>query len=310
MTPNPQTAEPLSLECPTAQRRPHPLLSRLLAPPCHFNPNHLSRAVKDTTILITGASFGIGRSLAVQLGRTGAQLILAARNFDRLSALATEIRAGGGHAVAYAVDLRDPAAIDVFLADLEQQNLIVDIVVHNAGKSIRRLITQSLDRCHDFRRTMAVNYLGPVQLQLALLPGMLRRGRGHIVSVSTLAVRLPPAPRWAAYTASKGAFDIWMHSAGTELKRSGIACTSVYLGLVHTGMSAPTKGYERMPGQTPDEAAAVICRALITRPRTIAPWWLGPLRLLAPWWEGPIHWLQSRLLLRDDDKTATRKSAQ
>jgi NAD(P)-dependent dehydrogenase (short-subunit alcohol dehydrogenase family) len=268
---------------PTA--RPHPLLSRLLAPRGSKDNARLARAVAGKVILVTGASFGIGRALALRLGQAGACVLLAARSEPELEAVAGEIRSAGGEARACALDLSDPAAVAAFGARLGAEGVVVDVVVHNAGKSIRRLIGDSLDRAHDFSRTMAVNYLGPVQLQLALLPAMMAKQGGHIVSVSTVGVRLPPAPRWAAYTASKSAFDLWMGAASPELAAYGIACTSIYLGLVHTRMSAPTERYRTMPGMTAEEAADVVCRALIARPRRVEPRWLCPLRILSPWFE-------------------------
>jgi NAD(P)-dependent dehydrogenase (short-subunit alcohol dehydrogenase family) len=269
-------------------KRPHPLLSCLLAPRGSTDAAALARAVRGKVVLLTGASFGIGRALAVRLGQAGAKLLLAARTGEALDTLAGEINAAGGDARGYPLDLGDPAAIDALATRLAAESVVVDVVIHNAGKSIRRLIADSLDRAHDFSRTIAVNYLGPVRLQLALLPGMMAKRGGQIVAVSSLGVRLPPAPRWAAYTAAKSAFDVWLRAARPELDVHGITCSSVYLGLVHTRMSAPTEHYRDMPGLTADQAALVVCRALVQRPRRIEPWWVGPLRVLAPWCEGLV----------------------
>jgi NAD(P)-dependent dehydrogenase (short-subunit alcohol dehydrogenase family) len=284
--------------------RPHPVLSRLLAPRGLTDAEALARAVSGKVVLITGASFGIGRALALRLGRAGAKLLLVARTANALGALAEEIAAAGGVARACPLDLADPDAVDAFAGQLLSEPVVADVVVHNAGKSIRRLLVDSLDRPYDFSRTIAVNYLGPVRLQLALLPAMLAARRGHLVSVSSLGVRLPAAPRWSAYTAAKSAFDVWLRSARPELAAYGIATTSIYLGLVHTRMSAPTESYRDLPGLTADEAAAVVCRALVTRPRSIAPWWVAPLRLLSPWCEGLLDRIFSRRLRRE---LATRK---
>lgn len=262
-------------------KRPWPLLSRLLAPLGNGNEAQLRRAVAGKTILVTGASRGIGAALALRLGRAGAHLVLAARTTADLQSLREAMVAAGGTAQVVALDLCDPAQVAQAAAEILSLCGPVDVVVHNAGKSIRRSLLDSLDRMRDFDRTMAVNYLGPVQLQLALLPGMLSRGGGQIVNVSTLAVRLPPAPRWSAYTASKGAMDLWMAANAPELAVQNISTTSVYFGLVHTQMSAPTEMYRTMPGLTADEAAQVLCRALISQPRRISPWWLPLLRGLS-----------------------------
>jgi NAD(P)-dependent dehydrogenase (short-subunit alcohol dehydrogenase family) len=254
------------------------------------------------TVLVTGASFGIGEALALRLGAAGARVLLAGRTEARLEELALKVTQAGGEGRPFAFDLANPD--EVARAGGEIAQVGVDVVVHNAGKSIRRSLGRSLDRPHDFQRCMAVNYLGPVALQLALLPRMLERGTGHIVSVSSVGVRLPPAPRWAAYLASKTAFDVWMGAIAPELRLRAIRCTSIYLGLVHTRMSAPTPLYRNMPGQTPDEAAQVICRALVRKPRRTGPWWLPPVRCLALPLGPPLEWLQARLFARGSDSAA------
>ena len=117
---------------------------------------------------------------------------------------------------------------------------------------------------------------------------MCKRGQGHVVNVSTIGTRIPPGPRWAAYQASKGAFDTFFRSAAVELRPRGVTATSVYMALIHTRMSAPTPIFRYVPGQTPEEAADVICRAIVKRPRVIAPWWASAADILTtagrtPW---------------------------
>ena len=289
-----------------AHRRPHALLSRLLAPRGCSRLPLLREAVAGKVVLLTGASYGIGAALARRLGRAGATVLLAARSQEQLQVLAGEIVKAGGRAEAIPLDLADPAQIAAQAEAIQRAHGAVDIVIHNAGKSIRRSLSLSLSRAHDFQRCMAVNYLGPVQLQLALLPGMLARGSGHIIAVSTVGVRLPPAPRWSAYLSAKAAFDVWLGCAAPELRRSGIATTSVYLGLVHTRMSAPTPTLRNMPGQTADEAAQVLCRALIRRPRRCGPWWLVPVGWLAWPLATPLEWVHGWLFERSKDSPAAR----
>ena len=289
-------------------RRPHAFLSWLLAPRGCGRVPPLRRAVAGKVVLLTGASFGIGAALARRLGAAGATVLLAARSGTALEALAGEIRAAGGRAEAIVLDLTDPAQITARAGAIQEKYGGVDILIHNAGKSIRRSLALSLDRPRDFQRCMDINYAGPVRLQLALLPGMLARGSGHIVSVSTVGVRLPAAPRWSAYLSSKAAFDTWLGSAAPELRREGIATTSVYLGLVHTRMSAPTPTLRTLPGQTPDEAARVLCRALIRRPRRCGPWWLFPVGWLAWPLATPLEWVHGWLFGRGQDSPAARGS--
>lgn len=272
------------------------LLSRILAPAGCSDPDRLREAVQGKVVLLTGASFGIGAALALRLGAAGARLLIAARSAGPLEEVRDQVLQAGGFAQSYPLDLAHPEQVDAVAQEILSDHGHVDIVIHNAGKSIRRPLMQSLDRAHDFQRCMSVNYLGPVRLQLALLPSMIARRRGHIVNVSSVGVRLPAAAHWAAYIASKSAFDLWIGAAVPELRPQGIVCTSVYLGLVHTRMSAPTKAYASMPGQSADQAACVLCRALIRKPRSLSPWWLEPLHWLSPPLERPLEWAQTRLL--------------
>lgn len=288
----PRSLRVMKFQETSALDQPHPLLSKLLAPCGYYDEAKLRKRLYNKTVLVTGSSRGIGRALSLRLARAGARVLLASRSGGELIDVCEEISREGGKAWTYEIDLRDPKRIDELAKEIIDQHGAVDIVVHNAGKSIRRSIYNSLDRMHDFERTIKVNYLGPVQLQLLLLPSMIKKGRGHIVNVSTIGVRLPPAVFWAAYIASKAAFDSWMGSVAPELKASGISCSRIHLGLVHTAMSAPTKSYASLPGQTPDQAASVLCRAIVERPRTLGPWWLGPARAAAMAIEPAFDWWQ------------------
>ena len=166
----------------------------------------------------------------------------------------------------------------------------IDIVVNNAGKSIRRSVALSYNRFHDWKRTIGVNYLGPVRLLLALLPEMRRRRSGHIVNVSTFGVRVPPGPRWGAYQASKAAFDTWFRTLGIEVRADGVATSTIYLSLVYTRMSAPTPTLQGLPGMYPEQAAGVIAGAIVRKTRDVAPWWLLPLQVLGVIFRRPIEW--------------------
>jgi NAD(P)-dependent dehydrogenase (short-subunit alcohol dehydrogenase family) len=246
------------------------LRSRLLNTHRDVTDQELERTVAGKLVLVTGASHGIGRALSERLARAGAELLMVARSQDVLEQLAAEL---GPRAHPYPADLSVPDDVARLLSELQTSFPTPDFVVSNAGKSIRRSISDSYDRMHDFTRTIAINYLGPVQLLLGLLEPMRERGSGHIVNVSTLGVLLPPAPRWAAYISSKAAFDVWLRSTAAEIARDGVTATSVYMGLVHTRMSAPTDDFNNVPGLKPEQAAGVICQALVHRPSRIAPWW-------------------------------------
>lgn len=252
--------------------RKYTITEHLLFPACNYDAEKLNVLLKGKTVLITGASYGIGECLARALATTGAHLLLVARTQDKLEALKRELEQPRCKVSIYATDLTRPEEVQQLADKLRMLPMGVDIVVNNAGKSIRRSIHESLDRYHDATRTMGVNYLGPVQLLLALIPS-LKNNKGHVINVSAMNVMLAPAPYWAVYQASKTAFDQWLRCVAPELKICGVACTSIYLPLVRTRMIAPTRGYDRMPAMSPEHVAAIACKYMTTRRRSYAPWW-------------------------------------
>jgi NAD(P)-dependent dehydrogenase (short-subunit alcohol dehydrogenase family) len=235
----------------------------------------LRGAVSGKVVLVTGASYGIGEAASRRLSAAGATVLLVARSTDRLDELSAEIARSGGRAHAHPTDLSDLTAVDGLAAQVLEDHGQVDVIVNNAGKSIRRSIELSYERFHDFQRTIDVNYLGPVKLLLALLPSMRERGEGHLVNVSSLGVRVPPAPRWAAYQASKAAFDVFFRTLAVEAAVDGVTTTSIYMGLVRTRMSAPTPVFRYVPGMSPKQAAELVCKAIVDKPKVISPWWVG-----------------------------------
>jgi NAD(P)-dependent dehydrogenase (short-subunit alcohol dehydrogenase family) len=251
------------------------------------DPDKLRRAVSGKTVLVTGASYGIGEATARKMAAAGATVLVVARSAEKLEDVAAAINAGGGRAVAYPTDLTDEAAIGELTKRVTEDHGPVDIVVSNAGKSLRRSLHQQYDRPHDFQRTIDINYLGPIWLLLGLLPAMREHGSGHIVNVSSVGVRVAPGPQWGAYQASKGAFDRWLRSVAPELHVDGVDVTSVYFALVRTRMIAPTPILGRLPGLSADEAADAIAKAVIERPRTNEPPWVWPAELASVLLAGP-----------------------
>ncbi|WP_084514800.1 SDR family NAD(P)-dependent oxidoreductase [Nocardia acidivorans] len=245
--------------------------ARLIGPRGIADPARLRREVDGKIAVITGASHGVGAESARLLGAAGATVVLGARSMDELEAIATEIKAAGGTAVAIRLDLADPASITDFADEILHRFGRVDYLVHNAGKSLRRSIHLSYDRPKDLTATAGANYLGPMRLTLALLPSMRARRSGHIVNVSTVGVLFPVAPKWGFYLSSKAGFDVWMRAVGMEARPDGVTLTTIYAGLMHTRMSAPSRWMSALPGQTPAEAATVIARALIAKPRFMIP---------------------------------------
>jgi NAD(P)-dependent dehydrogenase (short-subunit alcohol dehydrogenase family) len=265
------------------------IVEALVNPPRVSDPERLRRAVAGATVLVTGASFGIGEATARKLADAGATVLLAARSADKLDELVEEITAGGGRAVSYPADISDEEAVTDLAKRILDEHGAPDIVVNNAGKSIRRSLHDQYERPHDFDRTIGINYLGPIRLLLGLLPAMRLRRTGHIINVSSVGVRTPPGPRWGAYQASKGAFDMWLRSVAAELHADGVDVTTIYMGLIRTRMIAPTESLRNVPGLDPDQAADIIAKAIIERPRTIAPWWLWPAEVATVLLRSPVE---------------------
>jgi NAD(P)-dependent dehydrogenase (short-subunit alcohol dehydrogenase family) len=239
----------------------------------HLDPDlHKDRsfegAVNGRTVVITGASSGIGRAAALKVAAAGGVPILVARSLDKLEAVRDEITAAGGSACAYSCDLSDTGAIEALVERLLDDHARIDVLVNNAGRSIRRSVALSYDRFHDYERTIGLNYLGPVKLMLGLLPHMRRQGGGHVVNVSSIGVQANP-PRFSAYVASKAALDAFTRVVSTETVGDGVTFTTIHMPLVRTPMIAPTKLYDSFPTISPDQAADLICEAIRARPKQI-----------------------------------------
>jgi len=219
------------------------------------------------TVLVTGASSGIGEATAYAVARTGATVLLLARRADELERVRQEIEETGGRASAYPCDLTDGDAVDALVERVLAEHGAVDYLVNNAGRSIRRSLELTQDRFHDFERTMAINYFGPVRLTMGLLPAMREQGFGHVVNVLSWGVQMK-APKFSAYLASKSALDTWSRIAGRETYGDGVTFTNMRFALVRTAMSAPTEAYAGR-GASPEQAAARVVRALEDRPLTV-----------------------------------------
>jgi NAD(P)-dependent dehydrogenase (short-subunit alcohol dehydrogenase family) len=230
---------------------------------------NLRRALSDKVVVITGASSGIGYAVAQRVGATGAVTILVARSVEKLEELRDQIAAAGGTPHIYPTDLSNPDACKAMIDEVIADHGHIDVLLNNAGKSIRRSVMQSLDRFHDFERTMQLNYFGAIALIMAVLPGMRERGDGHIINISSIGAQSYP-PRFAAYVASKAALDAFSRCLGPEVIGHGIAITEVHMPLVRTPMIAPTSIYRSFPTISPEEAADMVVGAMITRPHEVS----------------------------------------
>jgi NAD(P)-dependent dehydrogenase (short-subunit alcohol dehydrogenase family) len=234
-----------------------------------FGTVSLEKAVRGRVVMVTGASSGIGHSAALKMADAGANVLLVARSAEKLEEIRSQIEDGGGTAHVHAGDLSDMDDIDRMSDEVLAQHGHVDILVNNAGRSIRRSIALSYDRFHDYERTMQLNYFGAVKLILRLLPVMRERKSGHIINVSSIGVQTN-TPRFSAYVASKAALDAFTRCVASEIVDDNVHTTVIYMPLVRTPMIAPTKMYRRFPTITPEEAADMICEAVIHRPKRIA----------------------------------------
>lgn len=235
-----------------------------------LRPKSLRNAVEGRVVLVTGASSGIGRATALKVGQAGGIVLLVARTADALENLRNEIKASGGTAYAYPCDLSDLDQIDALVEQVLDAHGAVDILVNNAGLSIRRKARNSFDRFHDFQRPMQLNYFAAVKLASGLLPAMTDRRTGQVVNISSWAVQVRPS-RFSGYTASKAALEAWSDCVQGEVLDDGIVFTNIRMPLVRTPMIQPTKIYRRVPALSPEQAAQVVCDAMVTRSRRVSP---------------------------------------
>jgi NAD(P)-dependent dehydrogenase (short-subunit alcohol dehydrogenase family) len=234
-----------------------------------FKDRTLRGTVEGKVCVITGGTSGIGLATAEKLADAGAILVIGARKKERLMEVAAELEARGGNVHAYQCDFADMDDCDRFVKTVLDNHGHVDVLVNNAGRSIRRSLALSFDRFHDFERTMQLNYFGSVRLIMGFAPAMLERRRGHVVNISSIGV-LTNAPRFSAYVASKSALDTFSRCAAAEWSDRNVTFTTINMPLVKTPMIAPTKIYDSVPTLTPDEAAEMVADAIVYRPKRIA----------------------------------------
>ncbi len=233
-----------------------------------FKDSSFEGAVNGKTVIITGASSGIGQAAAMKIARAGGIPILVARSKDKLDEVKRDIERAGGVAYTYSCDIADNDSVDAFFEQAFADHASIDMLVNNAGRSIRRSVALSYDRFHDYERTIQLNYLGTIRMIIKLLPHMRERGSGHIVNVSSIGVQTNP-PRFSAYVASKAALDAFTRVASTETIGDNVTFTTIHMPLVKTPMIAPTKIYDSFPTITPDEAADLVCEAIRAKPKQL-----------------------------------------
>lgn len=181
--------------------------------------------------IVTGASSGIGRQVALDLAGRGATVVAVARRADRLEELVAGCRRSADGCWARPADLADPEVPAAVVREVEERHGRVDVVVNNAAIPMRVHGTRLT--VGDVEAAMAVNFLAPVRLALAALPGMLGRGAGHIVNVASVAGRVG-SPRESAYSASKFALVGWSEAMASDLVGTGVRVHLVIPGPIDT----------------------------------------------------------------------------
>lgn len=216
----------------------------------------------NRTVIVTGASGGIGWALALQLAKQGARVGAIARRADRLAALTAET-AGTPGTVATAVgDVGDRESIQSAVQTLTEKLGPVDVMIANAGVGVPSGADPM--QVDNVETMMRVNFFGVVYSFEAVLPGMLNRGSGHLVAISSMAA-YKGLPGSAGYCASKAAVSTYCEGLRIELRRRGVAVTTVCPGFIDTPMTA--KNDRAMPFlMSADRAAGRILRALERRP--------------------------------------------
>jgi NAD(P)-dependent dehydrogenase (short-subunit alcohol dehydrogenase family) len=233
------------------------------------NERNMRAALEGRVVVITGASSGIGEATAKALARSGGHLMLVSRTKEKLDELKGQIEAEGGKAWVYPTDLSDTDACGEMIEQVVKDHGHVDILINNAGRSIRRSVEESYDRFHDFQRTMQLNYFGAVKLILGVLPSMVAQERGQIINISSIGAQAFP-PRFAAYVASKSALEGFSRCLAPEVAHHGITVTNVHMPLVQTPMIAPTSFYSNFPIIEAEEAAEMVVEAILRRPQELS----------------------------------------
>jgi short-subunit dehydrogenase len=234
--------------------------------------------------MITGASSGIGRGLAIELGRRGAKLGLVARRADVLAEVIREIEAAGSKAIALPVDVQDAGSMSAAAEKLRAELGPIDIMIANAGIGPTRHASE-IDAA-EIAGVINVNVIGASNSAAAVIPAMVARGSGQLVVISSLAA-YRGLPKSAAYCASKAAVSAFFESLRLDLMPKGIAVTIIHPGFIKTPLTSGRNA--RMPFLMElDDAVPKMLRAIGERRKRYSfPWQLASLvrlSLILPFW--------------------------
>jgi NADP-dependent 3-hydroxy acid dehydrogenase YdfG len=220
----------------------------------------------DKIVLVTGASRGIGRAIALRFAKAGADLVLAARNLEELQELGSEIQEMGRRFLIIPTDLRDPAQIHVLARQAFEQFGRIDILINNAGIGFWAPVTElTLDQ---YGEMFDVNMRAVFLLTQVALPQMIERGNGHIVNIASTSSRWT-YPEGTLYCASKFALLGFNEALAKELRTTGVRVTAVCPGQVNTylGGSGPKTWEEDM--LSGEDVAELALQAVTLPPHAI-----------------------------------------
>lgn len=222
--------------------------------------------------MITGASSGIGRGLALELARRSAKVGLVARRAEALQGIVTEIKALGGEAIALPADVQNASVIRSAAEHLRSELGPIDVLIANAG--IASTSDAAELRAGEVAGVISVNVIGAANCVAAVVPEMVAGGKGHLVVISSLAA-YRGLPKSAAYCASKAAVSSFFESLRVDLGPRGIDVTIIHPGFIKTALTAGRRA--QMPFLMElDDAVDKICRAIERRQKSYAfPWQLA-----------------------------------
>ena len=226
----------------------------------------------DKTVMITGASSGIGRGLALAIAARGARLGLVARRQNLLDEIVNPLRLRGEKAYAITADVRDADAMEAAADRIRAQLGPIDVLIANAGIGTATHISQ-LDPVH-VANVISINVLGAANSVAAVVPQMVERGKGQLVAISSLAAYRGLA-KSAAYCASKAAMSAYFESVRIDLRGTGVDVTIIHPGFIKTALTAGREA--KMPYLMElDDAIPKIVSAIEKRKKSVAfPWQLA-----------------------------------
>ena len=233
-----------------------------------FKDRSFEGAINGKTVIITGASSGIGLAAAHKIAAAGGIPILVARSVDKARRPRRRSSATAAPPTPTPPTSRTTTRSTRWSRRSSPSTPRSTSWSTTPGRSIRRSVEVSYDRFHDYERTVKLNYLGTIKLILGVLPHMREKKAGHIVNVSSIGVQTNP-PRFSAYVASKAALDAFTRVVSSETIGDNVTFTTIHMPLVRTPMIAPTKIYDSFPTISPEEAADLICEAIRAKPKQI-----------------------------------------